>query len=58
MHRRGIKPLPLALKPCDGNDLCDGDRIAIQGVLEVLDKLPTIQKERKELGFSNMLGYT
>lgn len=37
MQRSGLKPLPLAYKPCDENDLFDGDRIAIQDILESLN---------------------
>lgn len=48
MQRSGLKPLPLAYKPCDESDLCDGDGIAIQDILEALDiacrhRLPTME---------------
>lgn len=37
MQRNGLKPLPLAYKPCDENDLSEDDRIAIQDILESLN---------------------
>jgi hypothetical protein len=37
MQRSGLKPLPVAYKPCDEGDLCDEDRIGIQDVLEALN---------------------
>lgn len=37
MQRSGLKPFPLAYKPCDESDLSDGDRIAIQDILESLN---------------------
>lgn len=37
MQRNGLRPLPLAYKPCDESDLCEDDRIAIQDILESLN---------------------